>query len=76
MAIEEHVNKYLRNFDSSKYESAVRAIATTKQKSAVDNQTLVYLLRHLFVLEYGTQSIPGGVVWYDIHPCLKQALGI
>ncbi len=41
MAIEEHVNKYLRNFDSSKYESAVRAIATTKQKSAVDNQTLV-----------------------------------
>lgn len=75
-AVDEHVNKYLRNFDSSKYENAAREIAKTKQRNAVDNPTLVYLLRHLFVLEYSTSSALRGRLWYDVHPCLKQALGI
>ncbi len=34
------------------------------------NEKLVYFLRHLFVLEYRQ----GKQLWYDTHPCLKEAL--
>ncbi|MCP4350008.1 MAG: AAA family ATPase [Desulfobacterales bacterium] len=69
-AVNEYINDYYRVFDFSIYAEKVRAIVDTKQK--VDNETLVYLLKHLFVLEYRH----GKELWYDAHPCMKKALEI
>jgi len=67
--LSEHINDYYRVFDFPKYAEKVNLIAQTKQK--LDNETLVYLLRYLFVLEYrhGRNHL-----WYDAHPCMKKAL--
>jgi len=67
-AVNEQINDYYRVFDESKYAEKVRLIAQNKKK--VDNETLVYLLRYLFVLEYQYKK----KLWYDVHPCLKKAL--
>jgi hypothetical protein len=48
----------------------VRSIIKNRQE--VDNYTLIYLLRYLFVLEYRY----GKKLWYDAHPCMRKALEI
>lgn len=63
-----HVNDYYRVFDFSKYAENVQRIADTKK--TIDNDTLVYLLRYLFVLEYRYEQ----QLWYDVHPCLSKAV--
>jgi ABC-type lipoprotein export system ATPase subunit len=68
-AINAHINDYRRVFDFPNYAEKVQHIAKTKKM--IDNKTLVYLLRYLFVLEYRQ----GDKLWYDVHPCLNKALG-
>jgi len=68
--INEHINDYYRIFDYQEYADKVSTIAETKQK--IDNKTLVYLLRYLFVLEY--RHGRNKKLWYDVHPCLKKTL--
>jgi len=68
MAVNEHINQYYRIFDFPEYSEKVREVALTKKK--IDNKTLIYLLRYLFVLEYRYRQN----IWYDVHPCLKDAL--
>jgi chromosomal replication initiation ATPase DnaA len=65
------INEYNRLFDFPKYEGEVKKIIKTQNKDAVENKILIYLLRYLFVLEYGRQ---GEQSWYDVHPCLKDCL--
>ncbi|MCP4349950.1 MAG: AAA family ATPase [Desulfobacterales bacterium] len=72
-AVNKYINDYYRLFDFSIYAEKVRYIVGTRQK--VDNKTLVYLLRHLFVLEY-RHGRHGKDIWYDAHPCMKNALDI
>ncbi|MDM8564276.1 AAA family ATPase [Candidatus Halobeggiatoa sp. HSG11] len=67
-AVNTHVNDYYRVFDFSKYAESVQRIADTKK--TIDNDTLVYLLRYLFVLEYRYEQR----LWYDVHPCLSKAV--
>lgn len=67
--IRDKTNEYHRLFDFPRYESEVKKIIETQNKFAVENKTLVYLLRYLFILEYGRQ---GEQTWYDAHPCLKS----
>jgi len=69
-AINAHINDYYRVFDFPKYIEKVQYIAETKK--TIDNETLVYLLRYLFVLEYRHNQ----ELWYDVHPCLNKALAI
>lgn len=69
-SVNEYINDYYRVFDFPKFAEKVISIAKTKQK--VDNETLVYLLRYLFVLEYRH----GKKLWYDAHPCMTKALEI
>jgi len=68
-AINAHINDYSHVFDFPQYTEKVQYIAKTKK--TIDNKTLVYLLRYLFVLEYRH----GKKLWYDVHPCLNKALG-
>lgn len=65
------INEYDRLFDFTKYENKVKKIIETQNRYAVENEILVYLLRYLFVLQYGRQ---GEQTWYDAHPCLKDRL--
>ena len=67
-AVNAHINDYYRVFDFPQYAEKVQDIAKTKKK--IDNETLVYLLRYLFVLEYRYKK----KLWYDVHPCLNEAL--
>ncbi|MCP4110713.1 MAG: AAA family ATPase [Desulfobacteraceae bacterium] len=69
-AVNKYINDYYRVFDFPIYAEKVRKIVETRKK--VDNKTLVYLLRHLFVLEYRHDE----KLWYDAHPCMKNALDI
>jgi predicted ATP-binding protein involved in virulence len=69
--IQYKTNEYGRLFDFPRYENEVRKIIDTHNKSAIENTTLVYLLRYLLILEYGR---PGEQSWYDAHPCLKRLL--
>jgi energy-coupling factor transporter ATP-binding protein EcfA2 len=69
--IQDKVNEYGRLFDFPRYENEVKKIIETQNKIAIDNKTLVYLLRYLFILEYGRH---GEQTWYDAHPCLRQLL--
>ena len=69
--IREKINEYNRLFDFPKFKDDVRTVIDTKSKNEIDNERLVYLLRYLFVLEYGKQ---GEKSWYDAHPCLKENL--
>lgn len=66
--ISKYVNDYYRVFDAIEYKAAIEEIAATKGKNG--NKKLVYFLRHLFALEYRQNK----QLWYDIHPCLKEAL--
>jgi DNA polymerase III delta prime subunit len=69
--IRDKVNEYGRLFDFPGYESEVKKIIESQNKFATENKTLVYLLRYLFILEYGKQ---GEQTWYDAHPCLKSLI--
>jgi hypothetical protein len=69
--IRDKINEYDRLFDFPKYEIEVKKIIETQNKESVENQILIYLLRYLFVLEYGRK---GEQAWYDSHPCLKELL--
>jgi len=68
--INEPINNYYRVFDFPTYAEKVKYIAKTKK--TVDNETLIYLLHYLFVLEYHHD----GKFWYDVHPCLNKALAL
>ncbi len=68
--INEPINDYYCVFDFPTYAEKVNYIAKTKK--TVDNETLVYLLRYLFVLEYRHHK----TLWYDVHPCLNKALAL
>lgn len=69
--IRDKVNEYGRLFDFPGYESEVKKIIESQNKFSTENKTLVYLLRYLFILEYGKQ---GEQTWYDAHPCLKSLI--
>lgn len=69
--IQDKINEYNRLFDFPKYENEVEKIIETQSKDTVENEILIYLLRYLFILEYGK---PGKQSWYDAHPCLKNRL--
>ncbi len=43
----------------------------TRNKETMANEDVIYLLRYLFVMEYGGA---GKKTWYDAHPCLKACL--
>ncbi len=68
-AVSEHINNYYRIFDFPKYAESIGAIG--ERRKTLDNETLVYLLRYLFALEYrhGKKNL-----WYGVHPCLDKAL--
>jgi nucleoside-triphosphatase THEP1 len=68
--IDDYINDYYRVFDFPNYTEKVQHIAQTNK--TVDNKTLVYLLRYLFVLEYRYRR----KLWYDVHPCLNKALAL
>jgi chromosomal replication initiation ATPase DnaA len=68
---QDKINEYNRLFDFPAYENEVKKIIETQDKYTIKNENLVYLLRYLFVLEYGKQ---GEESWYDAHPCLKVRL--
>lgn len=69
--IQDKINEYNRLFDFPKYENEVKKIIETQNKNTIENENLVYLLRYLFVLEYGRK---GEQSWYEAHPCLKARL--
>lgn len=69
-AVNKHINDYYRVLDFPEYADKIRRVAEIRQK--IDNKTLVYLLRYLFVLEYRHRN----KLWYDAHPCMKKALEI
>ena len=69
--IQRKINDYNRLFDFPKYENDVKEIIQAKNRTEIKSESLIYLLRYLFVLEYGKQR---GENWYDAHPCLKQCL--
>jgi len=69
--IQDKINEYNRLFDFPKYEKELKKIIKTQDKNTIENENLVYLLRYLFILEYGR---PGEQSWYDAHPCLKVSL--
>ena len=64
--IDGHVNDYLRLFDLP-YEDKVKEVIQGKE---IRKDDLIYLLRYLFVLEYRSE----GKLWFDAHPCLREAL--
>ena len=66
----DHANNYYRLFNFPKYEKIVAVIQKSNSKVATENPDLIHLLRHLFVLEYRDN----GHLWYDLHPCLQEAL--
>jgi hypothetical protein len=68
--VNEQINDYYRLFDFPIYAEKVKYIAETKK--TVDNDTLVFLLRYLYVLEYRHHK----TLWYDVHPCMKKALAL
>jgi GTPase SAR1 family protein len=71
---EQAVNNFMwefnRLFDFPIYTQNVIMIAQTKQRDAVSNDALTYLLHYLFVLEYQHE----GMRWYNLHPVLHQLL--
>ncbi len=70
--ISDTVNDYYRLFDGTKYLSDIQKIIEQLDKSEIDDDKLIYLLKKLFVLEYRLKRN----LWYDAHPCLKKALNI
>lgn len=69
--VSEQVNEYYRLFDFSKYETKAKKIMEIRENKAdekIDNETLMYFLRYLFVLEYRHQN----KLWYDVHPYLRE----
>jgi len=66
--IQNKINEYNRIFNFPEYKEIVRQIIQTKNKEAILNEDVIYLLRYLFVMEYGSS---GEQSWYDAHPCLK-----
>ena len=67
--VQNKINQYNRLFDFPQYERDARQIMQRRDRADIENEHLVYLLRYLFVLEYGKQ---GDESWYDVHPCLKE----
>ncbi|MCP4344688.1 MAG: AAA family ATPase [Desulfobacterales bacterium] len=67
--IYDKINEYNRIFDFPKYKNDVLEIMGTQNKDEIENENLIYLLRYLFVLEYGRR---GEESWFDVHPCLKE----
>lgn len=58
-------------FDFSKYETKAKKIMQIRENKTdekIDNETLMYFLRYLFVLEYRHQN----KLWYDVHPYLRE----
>ncbi len=70
MAVNNLLREFNRLFDFPKYTQDVTAIVQTKQRDAVRNDALIYLLHYLFVLEYQHDQTQ----WFDIHPVLHQLL--
>lgn len=68
--INETANHYKRLFDFPNYEEYIEKIMDKSERNEVNNETLIYLLKYLFVLEYRLN----GELWYDVHPCLKKVI--
>jgi ABC-type dipeptide/oligopeptide/nickel transport system ATPase component len=66
--VSKYINDYYRVFDMAEHQLEIEELATTKGKKG--NKKLVYFLQYLFALEYRQDK----QLWYDIHPCLKEAL--
>ncbi|MDM8554307.1 AAA family ATPase [Desulfococcaceae bacterium HSG7] len=66
--VQDKINEYNRIFDFPGYKDKVKQIIQTKNKETIANEDVIYLLRYLFVMEYGSA---GNKSWYDAHPCLK-----
>lgn len=71
IAVQGKINEYVRLFDFIEYKEKVSEIRRTKSKENISVESLIYLLRYMFVLEYGLR---GEKTWYDVHPCLKPII--
>jgi len=69
--VQDKINEYKGVFDFPEYENAVKEIMQKRTREGIKNEHLHYLLRYLFVLEYGRR---GKESWYAVHPCLKELL--
>ncbi|MDM8540753.1 AAA family ATPase [Desulfococcaceae bacterium HSG9] len=69
--IHDKINEYNRIFNFPGYKDKVKQIIQDKNKEGTKNDDVIYLLRYLFVMEYGSA---GEKSWYDAHPCLKACL--
>ncbi len=69
--IQDKINEYKAVFDFPEYENDVKEIIQKRTRTGIKSAHLNYLLRYLFVLEYGRR---GEESWYDAHPCLKELL--
>jgi hypothetical protein len=69
--VQDKINEFKGMFDFTQYEDDVRKINEKRDRPEIDNEHLNYLLRFLFVLEYGRR---GKESWYTVHPCLKELL--
>jgi DNA polymerase III delta prime subunit len=69
--VQDKVNDYKANFDFPEYAKAVQAIKQKQTRTGIKNEHLHYLLRYLFVLEYGRRGVES---WYAPHPCLEVLL--
>jgi len=68
--VQDKINEYNRIFDFPGYKDKATQIIKTKNKESIANEDVIYLLRYLFVMEYGSA---GNKSWYDAHPCLKAS---
>ncbi len=71
IAVNKYIKQYDRVFDAFKYADKVHKLV--QDHNQLEQETLVYLLRHLFVLEYSSGQRDN--IRYIVHPCLHKLLG-